>query len=284
MPFIIQGKTNWRYILIIIVLAAIIGGGVLVYISQMTRETTFLTKLPKITRPEKVEPTEINKEVNRIDYSEMLGVTSFTITKRIDLEITDPDNLVLSKEKNEIIGASYTEEDINGDGRLDDLISIPEKKLGEYRIKVIPEPGADPKETFSLEISVIEDKFGYVPIHIVKDVTIGKAPKEYIFKSKIREETHLEYKGDLQAKYLGRVNLKAILTNSIGNPLPNKEIEFEINPEIVSVITDSKGVATASLVLKDYQEPSKWGYVDFTFWGDQDYLPAMDTKNFEILE
>ena len=31
MPFITQGKTNWKFLLIVIVLAAIVGGGILVY-------------------------------------------------------------------------------------------------------------------------------------------------------------------------------------------------------------------------------------------------------------
>jgi peptidoglycan/xylan/chitin deacetylase (PgdA/CDA1 family) len=78
------------------------------------------------------------------------------VTCPVDLIITDPDGLVLSKQENQIPGASYEEADIDGDGDLDDEFFIPEPKIGDYSIQVIQQLGALPEDTYSLEVGVGE--------------------------------------------------------------------------------------------------------------------------------
>jgi len=34
MPFFTQGKTNWKYIIILLILAVIVGGGILVWVEK----------------------------------------------------------------------------------------------------------------------------------------------------------------------------------------------------------------------------------------------------------
>jgi membrane protein YqaA with SNARE-associated domain len=58
MPFLTRGKTNWKYILIVTVLAAIVGGGVLFYLGYFEKEITSLTKFPEIKKPEKLKIEE----------------------------------------------------------------------------------------------------------------------------------------------------------------------------------------------------------------------------------
>ena len=70
----------------------------------------------------------------------------------IDLIVTDPNGLVLSKTSGEVPGMYYMEYDITGDGDIDDIVSIPEIIPGDYFVNVIAEPGADPTDTYSLEI------------------------------------------------------------------------------------------------------------------------------------
>ena len=70
----------------------------------------------------------------------------------VDLEISDPDGLTLNKSGSDILGAIYEEIDINGDGDLDDAFMIPEPKIGDYAISVIPELGASPGDTYSLQV------------------------------------------------------------------------------------------------------------------------------------
>jgi len=50
MPFITQGKTNWKYILIIVILAVIVGGGILGWIK---RQEVPPAEFPEIKKPEK---------------------------------------------------------------------------------------------------------------------------------------------------------------------------------------------------------------------------------------
>ncbi len=48
MPFFTQGKTNWKYILIVVILAIIVGGGILSYLRYFRKEMISLTKFPEI--------------------------------------------------------------------------------------------------------------------------------------------------------------------------------------------------------------------------------------------
>jgi hypothetical protein len=55
MSFLTKGKTNWKYILIVLILAVIVGGGILGYLRYFEREISFFSKLPEIRKPEKIE-------------------------------------------------------------------------------------------------------------------------------------------------------------------------------------------------------------------------------------
>lgn len=102
----------------------------------------------------------------------------------IDLEITDPDGLVLSESQNKILGAIYTELDIEEDGDLDDAFVIPEGKMGDYLIRVIPEPGALPTDTYSLEVAVNGQT-----IVLAEEVHISDIPSEpYILTVTLPDE------------------------------------------------------------------------------------------------
>ena len=60
MPFLIQGKTNWKYVIIVLILAVIVGGGILGWIK--TKEVlTF--EFSDIKKPEKAEGEKIKVEV-----------------------------------------------------------------------------------------------------------------------------------------------------------------------------------------------------------------------------
>lgn len=89
----------------------------------------------------------------------------------VDLIVTDPDGLRISKEFNEIPGASYLEVDINGAPGVQ--IRIPDRKIGAYIIDVIPKPDALPTDTFTLELSL----FGASMI-IARNVQISDIPAE----------------------------------------------------------------------------------------------------------
>jgi len=71
----------------------------------------------------------------------------------VHLVISDPDGLVVSREAPEVAGMYYMVYDCNGDGDLDDVVVLPELKTGLYTIRVIPEPGVDPHDVYSLVVS-----------------------------------------------------------------------------------------------------------------------------------
>jgi len=54
MSFITQGKTNWRFLLIVVILAVIVGGGILVYSKNFNKQIIFSSQTPEVKTPEKV--------------------------------------------------------------------------------------------------------------------------------------------------------------------------------------------------------------------------------------
>jgi len=56
MSFLKEPKTNWKYILIIVVLTTILGGGILGYARELMEELSFNNNYPEIKRPERKSP------------------------------------------------------------------------------------------------------------------------------------------------------------------------------------------------------------------------------------
>lgn len=218
-----------------------------------------------------------------INYSKLLTKNDIRIKafSPVDLVITDPDNLKISKQLNEIPGATYTEIHLNGDGTLDDLIQIPERKIGNYSIAVVPKPGASPTDTFTIEVSTAEDSFGWITVNVADNVTIAATPTEpYVFRSTVRKPAQFTYNGDLSGFCSASVNLRAILVNGNGTPLSGKTITFGIGQQSASAMTDANGLAITTFTLD--QEAGRYYFVNAYFSGDEDYLPAYDSKQFEI--
>jgi VWFA-related protein len=100
----------------------------------------------------------------------------FRTTSPVDLIITDPDGLTITKDIYEIPGAFYYYvSDIDGNGELDDIILAPEKKIGNYLLSVIPEKSARANDTYSIEIVVDSEVF-----FLAKDIQISDIPDQPI--------------------------------------------------------------------------------------------------------
>ena len=76
----------------------------------------------------------------------------------VDLTITDEHGRTVNKTLSEISGASYVETDLDGDSDLDDSISLPNGNQS-YSLKVVPESGAQPNDTYTLIVG--SDWVGY---------------------------------------------------------------------------------------------------------------------------
>jgi len=68
MPFLIQGKTNWNFLLIVVVLAAVAGGGILWFVGQQKAETIHPVQLLETKELEKTAEEETIKEETIEDY------------------------------------------------------------------------------------------------------------------------------------------------------------------------------------------------------------------------
>lgn len=91
----------------------------------------------------------------------------------VDLNIIDPDGFILNKHVNQIQGSLYEEIDINEDGNLEDFFVVPEPKIGNYQIQVIPEVGASTGDVYSLDV---ED--GQKLITLANNTPISEIPEQ----------------------------------------------------------------------------------------------------------
>jgi hypothetical protein len=80
-------------------------------------------------------------------------VLTLTLGSPADLLVTDPNGMSISKERREIWGGTYEEMADEG-GHKADVVQIPFPHQGDYEVEVIPEQGALPSDTFSLEMTL----------------------------------------------------------------------------------------------------------------------------------
>ncbi|MFZ0035712.1 MAG: NlpC/P60 family protein [Sedimentisphaerales bacterium] len=100
----------------------------------------------------------------------------------IDLVVTDPDGFTVSKDTPEIPGLLYfSVYDVDENGKPDEMVTIPKRKVGTYLITVIPESNALPTDTYSLETTIDGQT-----IVLAKDVQIQNIPPQpYEVKSRL---------------------------------------------------------------------------------------------------
>ena len=91
MPFLTKGKTNWKYILIVLILAFIVGGGIFGYSRYFKREISSLTQFPEIRKPQKIEEETANWKTYR--------------NEEYGFEIKYPDGWLVKKEE---LGSIYS--------------------------------------------------------------------------------------------------------------------------------------------------------------------------------
>ena len=70
----------------------------------------------------------------------------------VDIQLKSPSGSIGKNAKDPDLNAYYIEDFQTSSGKTADLIILPEKIEGEYSLKVFPEPGAEPSDTYSLEV------------------------------------------------------------------------------------------------------------------------------------
>jgi hypothetical protein len=139
----------------------------------------------------------------------------------VDLIVTDPEGLTITKNVSEVPGMFYNEFDLDGDGDLDDVVTILYRKLGNYSIWVVPEPEATPTDTFTLVVSTQTET-----IVLAENVAISEITSEpYIF-----EYTPVLYTFSIvwgEETFIVSVESNSTVSNFAFNQ-PDKEISFNV--------------------------------------------------------
>jgi len=158
-------------------------GGIDPHLHLEVRQGDDLTCLPYNTLP--LNPCEFIEYQGYITPPENPKPYQTKTLCPVDIIITDPDGLIISKETNQLPTSSqYIEvkDGTSGEGPEEipnDNIVIYERKMGMYIISIIPEPGAEPTDTYNLQII-----FADAVLPIAENVTISNIPDEpYIVKS-----------------------------------------------------------------------------------------------------
>jgi hypothetical protein len=226
-----------------------------------------------------------NSSDGSIDYSSFLttGLMEIQALGPVDLVVTDPDGLNITRDNNEIPDATYLKTDIDGDGIVDNLIYINQRKMGDYSVKVVPTKESKTDETYSLEIKAIEDDFGLTNIYSSKEIKISDINKtRQSFVSKKRQSSHIVYSGEFEGKNIDSSVLQAILVDDSGRPLSGREIVFQLGMQTLIEVTDIKGIVIVPSTVK--QKAGKYYRLTASFSGDEDYLPVNNHNSFEAKE
>jgi len=125
------------------------------------------------------------------------GDITTTMYSHGDLVIIDSEGKVLCKEFSQIIGGTYTEVDLNGDGSPDDIAVLP-AATSDYTINIVPDTDATPDDTFTLTMANLGIYF-----NLVKDLHFSDTP---------------EHGYGLQASMPPTDSIAPTTTLTIGNP------------------------------------------------------------------
>jgi len=115
-------------------------------------------------------------ELRVYGYQGSPSYLEFLVDCPVDIQVIDPLGRIVDKFRSEIWGAKYIEQDFNSDGSIDDKIIIPNPRSGNYTVLVIPEPGADPADTYTLKVIN-----GETPLIITQNTPIGDIDGEETF-------------------------------------------------------------------------------------------------------
>ena len=119
---------------------------------------------------------EISDDIRTETYNYLNKVfphVKYKLRSPASLEVTDPNGFVINKDSPDANGIYYRLLDVNDDGYNEDMVIILNPIEGRYSVEVIPDPNAEPNETYTLE----EYKFGEKTA-LAEDVEIQDIPDE----------------------------------------------------------------------------------------------------------
>ena len=208
-----------------------------------------------ITPDELRESTYLVAQHTEEECLDCLGWLKIEARCPVELRVTDPEGLTISKESNEISGAMYVVFDSDEDGDPSKIIGIPEPKPGDYHIEVIPDTDASPTDTYGLIASV-----GDSSMVLAEDTSVADIPDvPYVLTVTIPGElpglpcfiataTYGTAMAD-EVQILRDFRDDYLLSNPLGQSLV--DIYYRISPPIAEFITDHptlKAIVKVALV------------------------------------
>ncbi|MDY6950243.1 MAG: hypothetical protein SWE60_01915 [Thermodesulfobacteriota bacterium] len=129
------------------------------FISEKSQDLGCLHLPENIDRADTIPRVGKNHETERSDHLGLLKALGYPLLIvrakcPVDLSVETPSALIQGWNTAEIPGAVYAQADVDSDGRLDRFIEIPFPEQGTYKVILIPIPGVDPNETYSLEVEL----------------------------------------------------------------------------------------------------------------------------------
>lgn len=147
----------------------------------------------------------LNKAIRRVVISpEIAGQVK--VGSPVDIAVTDPEGTTITPDTfietdeeylREVPGELYySEREFGEDGRPKDTVYWFKKKIGDYRIEVIPEKGTVPTDTYSLEFTQ-----GDNTITLAENVPISEIPEGGYFVS-VSDTGEVGSSGEVTSEYL----------------------------------------------------------------------------------
>ena len=106
-------------------------------------------------------------------FLDLLFVFWASLDSPATLRVVDPDGLVIDPAHPELDGGYYRIIDVDDDGHQEDVAFSLVRKAGTYGVQVIPNPGASPTDTYTLEVGGDGER-----LMLAENVPIGNAPRQ----------------------------------------------------------------------------------------------------------
>jgi pimeloyl-ACP methyl ester carboxylesterase len=126
------------------------GDGFISAKSQMNSQHTG-DRVKTIPRAGENHLSELKDYIGLFDALDV-PIIKFLAKCPVDIQIESPSGLIQSRIRADILGAEYSEADVNDDGEMDKFIEIPLPEQGEYKIFLTPKEDAAPDATYTLEV------------------------------------------------------------------------------------------------------------------------------------
>jgi len=149
---------------------------------------------PYVVSPKELHDSTLTYFKGRHGEGEPRQGVEIRATCPVELVVTDPDGLQITKQASEVPDTIYMIDDLNQDESPDSIVGIADPKRGTYRIEVVPVPGADPSSTYNLIIYRYANDSETI---LANEVPIANTPEDPYQVEVVTDETEPVLPSDL---------------------------------------------------------------------------------------